>query len=193
MNIKSKVLRKIGIKIGSFLRKIYSPIIFYILWVFYIKWKISSQDETQAIKEWKNIYNSTTINEYDDRIKIYNWQSEILDGLLDFTYEKPWINFIPHITNKLGRDCEDFANMTWLWMLRMGYAEIYQILSVEEDIKTGHMICVGKPSENRNTYLIKSNSHKTIKIDAENLSEALTKFYKNDKLVWTIYKKILNR
>ena len=83
--------------------------------------------------------------------------------------------------------------MTWLWMLRMGYAEIYQILSVEEDIKTGHMICVGKPSENRNTYLIKSNSYKTIKIDAENLSEALTKFYKNDKLVWTIYKKILNR
>ena len=66
MKIKSKFLRLLIIKFDSIFRKFYSFVGFYIIWIFFLKWKIRKEDVNDAKYIWDNIYKSTTLKEYQD-------------------------------------------------------------------------------------------------------------------------------
>ena len=192
MKIKSKTLRTIIIKLDSYFRKIYSKIFFYIVWIFYIKWNIRKEDVNDAKYVWEDMYKSATLKEYQDKLFKYKWESDALYGLFDMTYEYVWLNFIPAVTKKFGRDCDDFAEMTYRWMTRVGYSEVVQILYSPEDLRKAHFIILGKQGNDDN-FIIKSNYSYAIQSDSSDYKEAMKEYierFETDKnIAWVVYRK----
>lgn len=192
MRIKSKTLRTIIVKIDSYFRKIYSKIFFYIVWLFYLKWNVRKEDMNDAKYVWDDMYKSATLKEYQDKLFKYKWESDALYGLFDMTYEYVWLNFIPSVTKKFGRDCDDFAEMTYRWMTRVGYSEVVQILYTPEDLRRAHFIVLGKQGNDDN-FIIKSNYSYAIQSDSSDYKEAMKEYierFESDKnIAWVVYRK----
>lgn len=195
MKIKSKFLRLLIIKFDSIFRKFYSFVGFYLIWIFFIKCKIRKEDVNDAKYIWDNIYKSATLKEYQDKLFKYKWESDALNGLFDITYQYVWLNFIPSVTKKFGRDCDDFAEMTYRWMSRIGYSEIYQILYTPEDLKHSHFVVIGKQFEN-DSFIVESNYSYAYQTNSSDYKEAMKEYIdrlnNGNEIVWCIYRKFKN-
>ena len=197
MTIKSKTLRKVIIKFDSCFRKFYSKFFFYIVWAFYIRWNISEEDITKAKETWDDIYNSPTLSDYQTKLYQYEWKSDALKGLYDMTYDYVWLNFIPSVVEKFGRDCDDFAEMTYRWMNRVGYSEVVQVLYTPADLKHAHFVVMGKQNPNDN-FIVKSNYSYARQTSFSNYKEAIEEYLSKTEecvndIVWIVYRKETNQ
>ena len=196
MKIKSKRLRRFILKLICIFREFTAHLLFFFAWNFYIRWVVSKDEEYKGKIVWNQMFNCTTLKDYEDRLREYKWTSDAFGGLYDITYyNKPWLNFVPKIVEKFGRDCDDFAYLTYHWMSRMGYSEVYVILTMDDDVKSGHFIVVGKNTP-ETPYIIKSNSYNSVKISGKDLNiviETYLKLYNDSKdIVWCVYRKEMN-
>lgn len=182
---KNKKFVFICLSIMSVLRKFYSPLFFWILWGLYIRWVISIEDKYAAKIVWEEMLHSPTLSEFRDRIKRYDWMSERRGGLLDFTYQIPWLNFCGVIPTKFGRDCDDFAELAWKWCEIHDTKHIWQIMMMRTTIKSAHIITVAKAGS---MYIIMSNNQPAIYLPVPTLEDAM-ETYLPDDATWVIYKK----
>lgn len=200
MKVKPKWIRKLSLKIGSVFRKIYAPVLFWFAWTFSIKKSLNPNEKKIAEQKWNELYQSTSIKEFDERMRLLDikWTSDALNGLYDITYyNKPWLNFIPSVVEKFGRDCDDFAYMTFQWMQRVGFAESDIILMMNPEVTSGHFIIAGKLNGDDENYIVKSNCNKSKSIKANTLDEAIKTFvetsWEEKDYVWVVYRKWRNK
>ena len=90
---KNKKFVKFCLRFMCWFRKIYSPVIFWLLWFLFIRWTISVEDKYAARVIWEEMLHSSTTAEFREKLKRYDWLPERKGGLLDFTYRLPWLNF----------------------------------------------------------------------------------------------------
>ena len=190
---KNKSFRKFCLHFMSWFRKFYAPTIFWILWFFWIRWTVSIEDRHAARVIWDDIRGSQTLEEFRTKLKRYDWLSEPAGGLLDFTYQIPWLNFCGTVPARFGRDCDDFANLAWLWCECHGVKHIWQIMSMRETVKSAHVFVValmgaaGDKADEHNIYVMLSNNSSAKYIAASSVEEAVG-LYVPEETVFVIYK-----
>lgn len=181
---KNKKFVFVCLSVMSVLRKIYSPLIFWILWFTYIRWVISDNDVYAAKLIWDDMLHSERMEEFRTKIKRYDWMSEPKGGLLDFTYQLPWLNFCGTVPTRLGRDCDDFAELAWKWCEIHNTKHMWQIMCMRDTIKSAHIFTVAKAGS---MYIIINNNQPALYLPVSSLEDAMETFLSDDT-VWVIYK-----
>lgn len=182
---KNKKFTKFCLRFMSWLRKFYSPLIFWILWFFWLRWTIKIDDMYAAKVIWEDILHSMTLTEFREKLKRYDWLSEPKGGLLDFTYRLPWLCFCGNIPTRFGRDCDDFAELAWKWCEIHNVKQMWQIMCMRDTIKSAHIFTVALMPEH--IYVMQSNNDSARYIAASSLEEAVN-LYVSEDTVWVIYK-----
>lgn len=181
---KNKKFVKFCLRFMCWFRKIYSPVIFWLLWFLFIRWTISVEDKYAAKVIWEEMLHSSTIAEFREKLKRYDWLSERKGGLLDFTYRLPWLNFCGTVPARFGRDCDDFAELSWRWCEIHGVNKIWQIMSMGSTFKSAHVFTVAYSA---GIFVVMSNAGASKYIAAESIEAAVNAYLKKNT-VWSIYK-----
>ena len=181
---KNKTFAKICLWIMCRLRKMYSPLVFWTLWWVWLKWTISVTEKYAAKVIWGEMLHAGSITEFREKIMRYDWLSEPAGGLLDFSYQIPWVCFCGNIPTRLGRDCDDFAELAWRWCEIHNFERIWQIMSINNTFKSAHIITVAFSA---GIFVVMSNADRAKYIAAESLPKALECYYP-EETVWSVYK-----
>lgn len=181
---KNKKFVKFCLRFMCWFRRIYSPVIFWLLWIIWIRWFVRIDEKYAAKVIWEEILHASTITEFREKLKRYDWVSEPAGGLLDFSYQIPWLNFCGTIPVRWGRDCDDFAELSWRWCEIHCFEKVWQVMSMRDTIKSAHIITVAYSG---GIYAVLSNTDRVWFIAAESLDKALEGYYP-EGTAWSVYK-----
>lgn len=198
--IKDIRIREWLLKIMSVFRRVYSPVIFFILWFTSIRKKAEGKDAALRMK-----YNNMMSGGYRDfaaSVSALKWKEEKEGGMVDFTYVYPWLCLDDGITSEWGRDCDDLAEIWFRYFYAKGWDEVYQIMCCSPDISTSHIFTVAKEIAEDSAYLIQDNTRPAFQVFAFNPEGAVKGYLKYREAAygeryantaWVYYKKHVNR
>ena len=109
---------------ASIARKIYSPIIYQIIKVLFLK-RMYKQEIINNPNLFSKIYDFEQM--FEKEIAKIKWIQEPFYGLLDFTYSDYRYFLSESITKRFGRDCDDFSHW-WFEHYKNDSLRCYQIL-----------------------------------------------------------------
>ncbi len=181
---RNKIFAKLCLKFMCWFRKLYSPVVFWFLWIVWMRWTVTVDEKYAAKVIWEEILHTGSVTEFRDKLKRYDWLSEPVHGLLDFSYQIPWLNFCGTVPTRWGRDCDDFAELAWRWCEIHNFERIWQIMSIKDTFKSAHIITVAFSA---GIFVVMSNVDRAKYIAAESLSKALECYYSKDA-TWSVYK-----
>lgn len=147
-SFKVQIFNNVLLPLAGFARKIYSPVLYFFLWLFVFRKVLKKMHEESGPNELSDL-KKISVTDFNNRIiKNNRWVSERGGGAVDFTYGNPEFFLIPEIYNKWGRDCDDFANLCFLFLKEKGYEEVYQILTTTAKwgfiFKHSHLFTIGR-------------------------------------------------
>ena len=118
------------LKLGSLIRRVYSPIVYYILRFTVYRGKLPDiWDDVKGLdpQEFSNVLNRVP----------YLWDP--LKGLVDFSPQQYNFFWLPR---KSGRDCDNWARM-WFWYWRYHKKDVYEMIIKDPGFTTRiHMVTV---------------------------------------------------
>lgn len=203
MIIKDPALRLTALRFFSWFRKIYSPVIFWLVWLFSIRWMLDKGKRDRLAAYYSYMKRKPIDEFYTDLTLVsrLNWKREKLNGLGDFTYGCQWICLDDRVADKWGRDCDDLAEIWYRYMYDKGWDEAYVILCCSEDLSTAHMFAVGRCMSAHGNYIICDNLNKPLPVAGYSVVEAVNDYLQErqeryeetgnmrySNTVWTFYR-----
>jgi hypothetical protein len=200
-SFKVQLFNVIFLPLAGFIRKCYSPIIYWILYLFVFRKVLKKYHAEHGPNELSDLKSISATHFINKIMKHQRWISEKHEGAIDFTYGNPEFFLIPEIYNKWGRDCDDFSHLSFEFLKAKGYKEVYQILTTTVKcgfiFKHSHLFTVGR--RNKDEQYVVYNVNNVYSESGIDLTEVVCKALKrsNEKrgddytpAAWCIYRSL---
>ena len=146
MKIESKKTRQLIVNFFCLFRKLYSPVLFWILWHTKIKRSITKLEKEELKGLYGVMFDLGYRNFVDYMQEIIEWLPERGKGLLDFTYGYKWLNLSEKVVKAWGRDCDDISAIWYDYLKDKGWEGVYTIMCMSKEINTAHIFTVARRS-----------------------------------------------
>lgn len=182
--MKNGIFAALYLKFLCLFRKLCSPVVFWIPWILWLKWTAASCEKYAAKVIWGSMLHAGSVTEFREKALRHDWFPEPTGGVFGFSYRIPWACFCGTIPARLGRDCNDFAELAWRWCEIHNFERIWQIASLDEGSGRMRIITVALSA---GMFVFIGSHDRARYLSAKSLSEALGRYYPKET-IWSVYK-----